>query len=155
MARRYPVDLESLELGSVISAERIAEIAGHSPGTNKHGIAALSIIGEIERYFGDNAIPLLPIQRRGSIVIVGGDEMVEALAERQKRAIRAIGRGVDQSQRVDIGEISEGHKRSLHAVQYVGSRLLLYARQVRKELKAPPNQKPGRGLPGWAGDAGQ
>jgi hypothetical protein len=151
-ATRYPFDYDALRQGDVITADRLAEVIGHEPGTSAYQLGLLREKSRIEAELED----------RGKVWSVGirGDDLRvlthSEVAQRKPAQTRARLAGIARDHKfmvnVDVASLGSEDERARYGrdVNRMGFILAAIA-SVPSKIEAQPHERTKPMLPGAPG----
>jgi hypothetical protein len=104
----YPIDVETLQKGQMITPQQVEHITGEIRGTNAYALKAMALAKDIERDRAMMGLPVVARARKLGIYIFPDAEASDYLHSEQKRARAKMGRDLRQQKTaVDRSALNE------------------------------------------------
>lgn len=143
---KWPVDVDTLEKGTVIPRERVEIMAGIHYGDPKWGLAVLRIIGTIERQLRDRGRPMTLYQRHGAIVCCTDEEARVYNPRQFDIGVSRMVRAHERNAHVDVRNLDESSRSAHDKTLTRHGRMLQALSKARRELKPQPVERSTPGL---------
>ena len=141
IAAPHPINFDTLQKGSVIHPDDVAQATDCEVGSTAYGLAAMGLCKRIEDDLLSRGMPVTVIIRSGAIHVLSDEEASEYNRRAFYKRLAGMARDHTRMQRVDVGQLSE-LARAKHEEQLLSqAKYIAGVRQVRSELRLAPVAK--------------
>ena len=136
-ASRYPLDVDALTKGSIISVGDLEKITGTSRHTEAYGWSVLVIRAEIERRFQEKGIVVSCCMVDGALHVLDDNAAVRYAEQRFAKGMRTMAQAHHKLLGVDTTQLSEELKPRHERSVMVQSKVLQAALGAKREALKP------------------
>lgn len=143
MVEFYPVDVDGLNKGDEISAERVQQILGISPAHPHLRLRSYELCRTIEKLMIDRGKPAIPrLMKDGSIRICTDSEAVAVQAQRQKRIRKQARKNLRRNLRqIDPTNLLPEQQRKWEREVQASCTIVQAINSTRKKVRAIPVER--------------
>ena len=135
MSERYPVDVDALCKGDVITIERLENILGMKRHDPRWWRSVLGVKTNIERQLRRGGRVLTLRQRQGDLVVCDDNEASSYNPREIEAGIRRSARAHERNLHVDVGNLDDARRVAHERNLVVYGRMLYAAKSARRDLK--------------------
>lgn len=151
MTERYPIDVDTLNKGDVISVERLEKITGRSRNHKHFSLEVLKVKDLIRRELRAHQRVLTIVSRKGNLVVCVDAEAATYNHATFGAKLRQAANAHFQNMAVDTTNLDDAQRQAHERAVLTDGRVLQAANKARRDPDFKPRERDTPGLTGRVG----
>lgn len=139
-AEVFPLDIEALQPGDVLSVARLQQITQHKHGTDAYQHALRHLIRRIEKERTEMQRPLVLRQRKGAIEVCDASMQLTYAQRRAAETSRKLRRTMTVIVTTSVADLTDDEARAYeHLALTTAAKLVVFSRRSPKRIASDPS----------------